>query len=197
MDVTQRHVVGSQFRKFRGQDRRGATGLSIQQAVRCNHAPAITTTLRRICQGSEFRSVFDHRTAPDSDVGPGHIHALAIGIVEHQESFTHATKIMTMMHRQVIQTVVIADEQYDWTLKAVELAGNPGNDLRSNATVIEQVAGDQHGVGVLCDRQIDHCLKRDLARATIITGKVTVRRVHDRRRSANVRVVAQCHDAPQ
>ena len=89
------------------------------------------------------------------------------------------------MHGGVVERVVVADEQHDGSLGAVELLRRPRQEVVGDPPVVEQVAGDEHRVDVGLDRVVDRPFEGALLepRAATADPEMHVGQMEDRGRS--------------
>ena len=91
-----------------------------------------------------------------------------------------------MVDRPLVEDVVVPGDHHDGQREAVELGDGPVEQRVGDPRVVEQVAGDEHRVDLLAQREVDRLGERRLLAPAVVAREMAVGGVEDRRRSARV-----------
>jgi hypothetical protein len=93
----------------------------------------------------------------------------------------------------LVEDVGIARDHHDGQREPVELGDGPVEQRVGDTRVVEQVAGDEHRVDLLAQREVDRLGERRLLTPAVVTGEMAVGGVEDRRGPARVGGDCGCH----
>jgi len=201
MMMAERDVVPVERCELGGRDRRrvmgGPTGLE-RQAVAGDDAPPPRGLRGHTFQRPEAPLVFDHGPAPHHDIRGRDLDHRPCRVVEDHHPCAPFGRAEPLVHGDVVERIVIADEQHDGSFGAVELLRGPGQEIVGDPRVVEQVASDEDRVDICVDRVVDRPFEGALLEpgATAPDPEMHVGQVKDRGRT-HIFSVANIYGRPE
>ena len=126
---------------------------------------ALLTPGRGLCEGP-LQHIDGDGASPHGQVEVGKVEEFAVGVADEAEAGREPFEVVALVGAVAPDGVVVAGQEDGPAGEAVDLVGGEGDDLRPDAGVIEEVAGDEEEVGLRSAGEVDDGLEAGFEAAT-------------------------------